>query len=126
MRVRPKTAAAFLLLAVLAAPLFGVTLEDKLKGVFVPGADQFGNPSYINGSQGRGKIYKDTRTGIITVEAKADVTNPTGSSVRFLDLGFVIYDPWGKRYHTSDRDRTVLERPKRGTSAGSVTAVVVP
>lgn len=127
MRLGRKAVAAFvILLGICAVPVMAVTLRQNLTNVFVPGADQAGNPSYANGGSGSGKIYKDTFTRIVTVQAQASVENDYGFAVQFHDLGWVIYDPWAQAFVTSDSDVTTLSRPRRGVSQGSLQAVAVP
>lgn len=122
-----KVGWALVLTAVMAGIGYAAILQADQSNIFLPGVDRNGNPDANRGGFGSGKIYKDTRTGILYATANANVRNAYGRTVLFTNLSYNINDPWAKESHQATSDAILVNRPdNNGVAAASSWAVYIP
>lgn len=91
----------------------------------IPGVDASGNPSQVTGI-GSGKIYKDSRTGIVFAGFVGVVPNQLGAATYFVNQGLPITDPVTQESLTATADVEVVMAPVNRVSQASLVIVHIP
>lgn len=91
----------------------------------IPGVDASGNPSQLSGI-GSGKIYKESRTGIVFGAFVGVVPNQLGASTYFINQGLPISDPVTQESLTATADVEVVMTPTGYVSQASLVLVHIP
>lgn len=112
--------AVLLLAAVSVAALTSITATYP-----IPGVDASGNPSALTGI-GSGKIYKESRTGIVVGTFVGVVPNQLKASTFFINQGLPLTDPVTQSSLTASSDIEVVMTPTGYLSQASLVLVYAP
>ncbi len=116
-----------MLAALMSGSTYAVLLSADQSYIFLPGVDRNGNPDGNRGAFGPGKIYKETRTGVLYATANANVRNAFGGGVLFKNLSYNINDPWSRESHQATCDAIYVASPdNNGSAAANSWATYVP
>lgn len=91
----------------------------------IPGVDAAGNPSQVTGI-GSGKIYKESRSGIVFGTFVGVVPNQLGAATFFINQGLPISDPVTQETHTATTDVEIVFAPTGSLSQASLVLVHIP
>jgi len=95
---------ALLAMSMMVGTGYAVILSGYNYVVFLPGVDVNGNPDANLGTFTSGKLYKDSRTGVLWTTASTYVWNASCRPAVFRNISYNINDPWARESHQATSD----------------------